>query len=138
TFQHNTDQLLATNYPVDITANLADVDPQDSQRIDEIVAAMHDTAGVDNAAPLQPIGTIQGQDEAVMAGDPTQLAEISAGLTNTDVAALQEPGTVLVSSSYQADTLTVDTADGPVELNAVRSDLPFVTALVSDVTAQEL
>ena len=138
TFQHNTDQLLATNYPVDITADLANVDPANSQRIDEIVTAMSNTTGVENAAPLQPIGTIQDQDETVMAGDPAQLAEISAGLTDADVAALEEPGTVLVSNSYQAETLTVDTADGPVELNAVRSDLPFVTALVSDVTAQEL
>ena len=73
-----------------------------------------------------------------MAGDPAQLAQISAGLTDADVAALQAPGTVLVSSGYQAATLTVDTADGPVELNAVRSDLPSVTALVSDITAQQL
>ncbi len=138
TFQHNSDQLLATNYPVDIYADLTNVDAADSQRVDEIVTAMRNTSGVENAAQLQPVGTVQDHNEPVMAGDPAQLAQISVGLTDADVAALQAPGTVLVSSGYQAATLTVDTADGPVELNAVRSHLPSVTALVSDVTAQQL
>src|SRR5699024_2994732 len=40
TFQHNSDQLLATNYPVAIYADLTNVYAADSQRVDEIVTAM--------------------------------------------------------------------------------------------------
>src|SRR5690625_4037493 len=73
-----------------------------------------------------------------MMADPGQLAEISADIDQADAQALQEPGTVLVPEQHEADTLTVTTTEGEVQLDAVQSDLPSVTPLVSPETAEQL
>src|SRR5699024_4513381 len=76
--------------------------------------------------------------QQVMTADPQRLASISDSVSDDDAQALQEPGTVLVPEHYESETLAVTTADGEVELDAVRSDLPSVTPIVSDTTRQQL
>ena len=135
TVQDNTDQLLATSFPVDVYAPLADIEPTDTQRLDETTDALATTPGVAAATVLTPVATFGDDGEQVLAGDPETIESISAALTDDDAAALAEPGTVLVSQGYQGDTLTVDTATGPVELDVVKSELSSVTAIVSTATA---
>ncbi|GAA4115403.1 ABC transporter permease [Enteractinococcus coprophilus] len=135
TVQENTDQLLATSFPVDVYAELSDIDPADSQRLEETTRAVATTPGVAAAVPLTPVATTVDQGEHVMAGDPKRIAQISAALTEQDAAALADPGTVLVSNRYDYETLTAQTSQGPVELDAVQSELSSVTAIVSTATA---
>lgn len=141
TAQDNTDELLATKYPVDVYAQLTDVDPTDTDQISSTVDQLASTAGITGAEALYPVGSI---DESwatageVMMADPGQLAEISADIDQADAQALQEPGTVLVPEQHEADTLTVTTTEGEVQLDAVQSDLPSVTPLVSPETAEQL
>jgi len=135
TVQENTDQLLVTNFPVDIYAELADIDPTDTAQLRQTTDALAATDGIHSATALTPVATIGDQQEPVFAGDPTRIAQISATLSEDDAAALSKPNTVLVSSRYEDQTLTVDTPKGTVDLDVVRSELPSVTAIVSAQTA---
>lgn len=141
TAQLNTDEMLATKYPVDVYAQLTDIDPTDSTEVTSTVDELADTAGIADAEALYPIGNIDepwADTGEVMMADPAQLADISADLDASDAQALQEPGTVLVPELHESDTLTVSTNEGDVELDAVQSDLPSVTPIVSPETAEQL
>lgn len=142
TAQDNTDELLATNYPVDIYAQLTDVDATDTDQIDAIADDIMATAGIANAEALYPVATIDeswSENGTIMSAEPAQLAAISDGIGDDDATALQEPGTVLVPESHESDTLEVTTSEGQqVTLDAVHSDLPSVTPVVSPQTAQQL
>lgn len=141
TAQHNTDEMLANNYPVDISAQLTEVDPTDTAQVNEVTEQLADTAGIANAVPLFPVGTTDepwADDGQVMSVDPVQVQDISAGIDDGEAQALQQPGTVLVPNDYDADTLTVTTDRGETELAVVRSQLSSVTPLVSPETAEDL
>lgn len=141
TAQQNTDEMLATEYPVDISAQLTDFDPTDTAQIDATVDELASTAGIADAEALYPVGTIDEPWSAtgeVVSAEPMQLAEISADIDRDQAQALQEPGTVLVPEQHEGDTLTVDTAEGEVQLDAVHSDLGSVTPVVSPETAEQL
>lgn len=138
TVQHNIDQMLATSFPVDISARLSDIDPADTAAITATTQTLAETPGISAASPLYPVGTLEEYGDPVLTGELTELTQISAGLTDDDVAALAEPGTVLVSHGYPEDTVTVTTVNGPVELDAIRSELSSVDVLVSQETADQL
>ena len=140
TVQHNTDELLATNYPVDIYVELSDISTSDDQQLNAITHELAATAGIDHAEALTPVATV---DESwsgtgtVLAGAPEQLAAISEAIDDDDAQALQEPGTILVPESHAAETVTVETSDGQsVALKAVHSDLSSVAPVVSAQTAE--
>ncbi|GAA2027025.1 FtsX-like permease family protein [Yaniella flava] len=141
TAQENTDEMLATKYPVDVYAQLTDMDPTDSGEIDSTVEQLADTTGVADAEPLYPVGSIDepwSNTGEVMTANPMQLADISADISEAEAQALQDPGTVLVPEQHEAETLTVTTDNGEVELDTVQSDLPSVTPIVSPSTAEQL
>lgn len=141
TAQHNTDELLANNYPVDIYAQLTQVDASDTAEVASVTDELADTAGISNAAPLYPVATLDepwSDTDQVMSADVQQVADVSAGIDDADAQALKEPGTVLVPNTYEGDTLTVSTEDGEQDLDVVRSQLSSVTPLVSEATAEEL
>lgn len=139
TAQDSTDEMLATNYPVDIYAELADIDPTDTAQVNSTTEALAETAGIAGAEALYPVGSIdESWSEQVMTADPEHLAGISDSVSNDDAQALEEPGTVLVPEHHESNTLTVTTADGEVELDVVRSDLSSVTPIVSAETAEQL
>ncbi|WP_022870311.1 ABC transporter permease [Yaniella halotolerans] len=139
TVQDSTDEMLATKYPVDVYAQLTEIDPTDTAQVTSTAETLADTAGIADAEALYPVGSIdESWAEQVMAADPQRLAGISDALSDDDAQALRQPGTVLVPEQYESETLTVTTADGEVELDAVRSDLPSVTPIVSSDTADQL
>src|SRR5690625_3949010 len=141
TAQQNTDEMLANNYPVDIYAQLAEIDPTDTAQVTDVVDQLADTTGVSNAEPLYPVATTDepwAEDGQVMSADLAQVQEISAGIDDADVQALQQAGMVLVPSDYDSDTLTVTTDQGETDLKAVQSQLSTVTPLVSPETAEDL
>lgn len=139
TAQDSTDEMLATNYPVDIYAELADIDPADTAQVNSTTEALAETAGIADAEALYPVGSIdESWSEQVMTADPEHLAGISDSVSDDDAQALEETGTVLVPEHHESNTLTVTTADGEVELDVVRSDLSSVTPIVSAETAEQL
>lgn len=139
TAQDSTDEMLATNYPVDIYAQLADIDPADTAQVNSTTEALAETAGIADAEALYPVGSIdESWSEQVMMADPEHLAGISDSVSDDDAQALEEPGTVLVPEHHESNTLTVTSADGEVELDVVRSDLSSVTPIVSPETAEQL
>lgn len=139
TAQDSTDEMLATKYPVDVYAQLTQIDPTDTAQVASTTQKLADTTGVAGAEALYPVGSIdESWSQQVMTADPQRLASISDSVSDDDAQALQEPGTVLVPEHYESETLAVTTADGEVELDAVRSDLPSVTPIVSDTTRQQL
>lgn len=139
TAQDSTDEMLATNYPVDIYAELADIDPADTAQVNSTTEALAETAGIADAEALYPVGSIdESWSEQVMTADPEHLAAISDSVSDDDAQALEETGTVLVPEHHESNTLTVTTADGEVELDVVRSDLSSVTPIVSAETAEQL
>lgn len=139
TAQDSTGEMLATNYPVDIYAELADIDPTDTAQVHSTTEALTETAGIADAEALYPVGSIdESWSEQVMTADPEHLAAISDSVSDDDAQALEEPGTVLVPQHHESNTLTVTTADGEVELDVVRSDLSSVTPIVSAETAEQL
>lgn len=139
TAQDSTDEMLATNYPVDIYAELADIDPADTAQVNSRTEALAETAGIADAEALYPVGSIdESWSEQVMTADPEHLAGISDSVSDDDAQALEETGTVLVPEHHESNTLTVTTADGEVELDVVRSDLSSVTPIVSAETAEQL
>ncbi|NLZ98624.1 MAG: FtsX-like permease family protein [Micrococcus sp.] len=139
TAQDSTDEMLATNYPVDIYAELADIDPTDTAQVNATTEALAETAGIAGAEELYPVGSIdESWSEQVMTADPEHLAGISDSVSDDDAQALEETGTVLVPQHHESNTLTVTTADGEVELDVVRSDLSSVTPIVSAETAEQL
>src|SRR5699024_10713387 len=139
TAQDSTDEMLATKYPVDVYAQLTQIDPTDTAQVASTTQKLADTTGVAGAEALYPVGsTDESWSQQVMTADPQRLASISDSVSDDDAQALQEPGTVLVPEHYESETLAVTTADGEVELDAVRSDLPSVTPIVSDTTRQQL
>ena len=139
TAQDSTDEMLATNYPVDIYAELADIDPTDTAQVNSTTEALAETAGIAGAEALYPVGSIdESWSEQVMTANPEHLAAISDSVSDDDAQALEETGTVLVPQHHESNTLTVTTADGEVELDVVRSDLSSVTPIVSAETAEQL
>src|SRR5699024_10212213 len=139
TAQDSTDEMLATNYPVDIYAELADIDPTDTAQVNSTTEALAETAGIAGAEALYPVCAIdESWSEQVMTADPEHLAGISESVSENDAQALEETGTVLVPEHHESNTLTVTTADGEVELDVVRSDLSSVTPIVSAATAAQL
>ena len=139
TAQDSTDEMLATNYPVDIYAELADIDPTDTAQVNSTTEALAETAGIAGAEALYPVGSIdESWSEQVMTANPEHLAGISESVSDDDAQALEETGTVLVPQHHESNTLTVTTADGEVELDVVRSDLSSVTPIVSAETAEQL
>src|SRR5690625_274392 len=58
TAQDNTDELLATNYPVDIYAELSDVDPTDTAQLAAITDELAGTNGIAAAEALTPVATL--------------------------------------------------------------------------------
>jgi putative ABC transport system permease protein len=139
TAQDNTDELLATNYPVDIYAELSDVDPADTAQLAAVTDELAGTTGVAAAEALTPVATLdEPWAEVVYSADPHTLAAISDGMTDDEAASLQDPGTVLVPESHETDTLTVTTAEGDeVTLEAVQSELSSITPVVSEQTAAD-
>lgn len=141
TAQNNTDEMLATEYPVDVYAQLTNIDPTDTTAVDSTVDQLASTSGIADAEPVYPVGSIEeswSDAGTVMTAEPAEVANISADMDANDAQALQEPGTVLVPEQHDGDTLTVSTADGDVELDAVHSDLSSVTPVVSPETAEQL
>lgn len=141
TAQNNTDEMLATEYPVDVYAQLTDIDPTDTTAVDSTVDQLASTSGIADAEPVYPVGSIEeswSDAGTVMTAEPAEVANISADMDANDAQALQEPGTVLVPEQHDGDTLTVSTADGDVELDAVHTDLSSVTPVVSPETAEQL
>src|SRR5690625_7109444 len=98
--KQNTDEMLANNYPVDIYAQLAEIDPTDTAQVTDVVDQLADTTGVSNAEPLYPVATTDepwAEDGQVMSADLAQVQEISAGIDDADVQALDRKSTRLNS-----------------------------------------
>lgn len=138
TAQDNTDELLATNYPVDIYAHVND----ESLDLAALTEDIETTAGIAEAQTLHLVGTIDeawASSDTVFSAEPAQLPQVSAGITDDDATALEQPGTVLVPATHESDTLTVTTPDGQeVTLDAVHSELSSITPVVSPQTAETL
>ncbi|GAA4477278.1 FtsX-like permease family protein [Enteractinococcus fodinae] len=140
TVQHNTDELLATNYPVDIYVELSGVAATDEQDVSATTERLAATSGISSAEALAPVASIDepwAASGTIFAGDPNELATISDGIADDEARALQTPGTVLVPATHTADTVTIRTADEQaVTLEAIRSELDSVTPVVSPQTAE--
>src|SRR5699024_12540245 len=83
TAQHHTDELLANDYPVDIYAQLTQVDASDTAEVASVTDELADTAGISNAAPLYPVATLDepwSDTDQVMSADVQQVADVSAGI----------------------------------------------------------
>src|SRR5690625_5365322 len=78
TAQDNTDELLATNYPVDIYAELSEVDPADTAQLAAVTDELADTNGIASAEALTPVATLdEPWAEVVYSANPHTLAAIS-------------------------------------------------------------
>ena len=103
TAQHNTDELLATQYPVDIYVELSNVEATNGEDLSAVTERLAATSGISRAAALTPVATIDeswAASDTIFAGEPNQLAAISDGIAEDEARALQTPGTVLVPATY--------------------------------------
>src|SRR5690625_7806517 len=78
--KQNTDEMLANNYPVDIYAQLAEIDPTDTAQVTGVGDQLADTTGVSNAEPLYPAATSAepwAEDGQVMSPELAKAQEIS-------------------------------------------------------------
>src|SRR5699024_7294776 len=58
TAQDSTDEMLATKYPVDVYAQLTQIDPTDTAQVASTTQKLADTTGVAGAEALYPVGSI--------------------------------------------------------------------------------